>query len=267
MLAIGSPDFGAQSSAIAAGTSSRTGAGCGELDSVIFSPLPGTEQEVNDLHGIWSRYTDQDFLLATGSAAREALFKREAPGRRIVHLATHGFFLDGQCSSARAGARGVTGLASTEDVAPPTSHGENPLALAGLALAGANHRTSAGADEEDGIVTAEEITSLDLHGVQWVVLSACDTGLGKIQEGEGVLGLRRAFQLAGVRTLIMSLWSVDDVATRQWMLDLYRARLDGGSTVEAVRQASIENIARRRRNSESLHPFYWGAFVAVGDWS
>jgi hypothetical protein len=96
--------------------------------------------------------------------------------------------------------------------------------LSGLAFAGANKRQSARWAEDDGILTAEEIASLDLHGVEWAVLSACDTGVGEIKAGEGVFGLRRAFQVAGARTVIMSLWSVEDRATREWMAALYRER-------------------------------------------
>ena len=104
------------------------------------------------------------------------------------------------------------------------------MLLSGLAFAGANRRLSAPIDQDDGILTAEEVAaSLDLQGVEWAVLSACDTGLGQIMAGEGVLGLRRAFQIAGARTVIMSLWSVDDSAPpRTWMRALYEGRLSKG---------------------------------------
>ena len=106
-----------------------------------------------------------------------------------------------------------------------TVRAENPLLLSGLALAGANRRQVATLDEEDGILTAEEVASLDFNGVEWAVLSACNTGLGRVRPGEGVLGLRRAFQIAGARTVIMSLWSVKTIATRLWMRALYEGRL------------------------------------------
>jgi CHAT domain-containing protein len=139
--------------------------------------------------------------------------------------------------------------------------------LSGLALAGANHRDRAGPGEEDGVLTAEEIAGLDLTGVEWAVLSACDTGVGAIEAGEGVFGLRRAMQLAGVRTLIMSLWPVDDRSTRQWMNALYGARLVRHlDSAEAVRHAGQSVLAARRAAGESTHPFYWAAFVGAGDW-
>jgi len=143
----------------------------------------------------------------------------------------------------------------------------NPLVRSGLALAGANRRTSAGPDEDDGILTAEEVSALNLEGVEWAVLSACDTGLGEVKAGEGVFGLRRAFQVAGVRTVIMSLWSVDDDATRLWMRALYQSRLQQHlTTVESVRAASLTILRDRRARKQDTHPFYWAAFVAAGDW-
>jgi CHAT domain-containing protein len=134
-------------------------------------------------------------------------------------------------------------------------------------MAGANRRAAAGPDEDDGILTAEEVASLNLQGTEWAVLSACGTGLGQIKAGEGVLGLRRAFQIAGARTVIMSLWSVDDQATRAWMRGLYDGRLNKHlNTADAVREASLSVLRTRRARGQSTHPFYWAAFVAAGDW-
>jgi CHAT domain-containing protein len=124
-----------------------------------------------------------------------------------------------------------------------------------------------GAAEEDGILTAEEIATLELRGLEWAVLSACDTGLGTIQTGEGILGLRRAFQIAGARTLIMSLWSVDDEAARVWMRSLYQGRFgEGLDTAEAVHRATLASLMARRGRGASTHPFFWAGFVASGDW-
>ena len=120
---------------------------------------------------------------------------------------------------------------------------------------------------DDGILTAEEVSGLNLQGLEWAVLSACDTGLGQIRAGEGVLGLRRAFQIAGAATVIMSLWSVDDDATRLWMQALYEARLrDRASTAQAVHRAGRAVLQSRRALKQSTHPFYWAGFVAAGDW-
>jgi len=111
------------------------------------------------------------------------------------------------------------------------------------------------------------VASLDLSGTEWAVLSACDTGVGEIKAGEGVFGLRRAFQVAGARTVIMSLWSVDDQSTRAWMRALYEGRFQRHlSTADAVHQASLTVLRDRRARGLSTHPFFWAAFVAAGDW-
>ena len=143
----------------------------------------------------------------------------------------------------------------------------NPLLISGLAFAGANRARSRGTEQDTGILTAEEIVSMDLQGVEWAVLSACDTGLGEIRAGEGVFGLRRAFQIAGVRTIIMSLWPVEDQSTRTWMRALYAERFQkGASTADAVHNAGLQVLQARRARRQSTHPFYWAAFVAAGDW-
>ncbi|HKQ63204.1 MAG TPA: CHAT domain-containing tetratricopeptide repeat protein, partial [Candidatus Polarisedimenticolaceae bacterium] len=238
---------------------------CGEFKQLRFDALPAAAREAREIANLW-RATEEQVVVLTGDPASEAAFKRLAPGQRVVHVATHAFFLDGACpSTTSAGSAGARG---EPDLPPALAelHGENPLWLSGLALAGANHRESAAPDEEDGIVTAEEVASLDLSGVEWAVLSGCETGLGRVQVGEGMLGLRRAFEDAGARTLILSLWRVDDQATREWMRALYRGRLAGRSTAEAVRSAGLELLRVRRRAARSTHPFAWGAFVASGDW-
>jgi CHAT domain-containing protein len=238
-----------------------------------FAALAGTGREVHDIARLW---TDSPAEILENRAANERAFKHDAPGHRVLHLATHGFFLGNDCTPVSAGTRSVGGLTTAPKAQPnppkrpnpnasPLS--ENPLLMSGLALAGANRRAAAGPDDEDGILTAEEVSALNLEGVEWVVLSACDTGLGEIKASEGVFGLRRAFQVAGARTVIMSLWSVDDEATRLWMRALYRNRLQKHlNTADSVRQASLDVLRDRRAHGQSTHPFYWGAFVAAGDW-
>ncbi len=218
---------------------------CDRLRSMQFGALPGTRRECED---IVSLVPDNARLLMSDDAT-EAAFKANLGGRRIVHLATHGYFVGSDCPAEAAG------------------YADDPLLLSGLALAGANLRADATEGQEDGILTAEEISLLDLTGVEWVVLSACDTGLGVLQPGEGVHGLQRAFETAGAGTGIMSLWPVEDQATRQWMSGLYRARLRGGqSTPAAVRQAALGVLEQRRAAGLSEHPFWWAGFVAAGDW-
>ena len=99
------------------------------------------------------------------------------------------------------------------------------------------------------------------------MLSACDTGLGQLRAGEGVFGLRRAFQVAGARTVVMSLWPVEDRSARVWMRALYEGRLlQGLDTADAVREASLSVLRDRRARQQSTHSFYWAGFVAAGDW-
>jgi len=284
LLAIGAPAFDAEPSSgtglLASGGLARDdGAGvptyrgphaqCPDFRTVRFEPLPATRRELDDVTTAWERGADRDSEAGrfVGAAASEAAFKREAGSHRVLHIATHGFFVGGRCAAVSAGTRGIGGVTTHSAFGPLPVAAENPLLLSGLALAGANRRDEAGRDQEDGILTAEEIASLDLSGVEWAVLSACETGVGEVRAGEGVFGLRRAFQVAGARTLIMSLWSVEDEATRAWMRALYEARLERHlDTAESVRAASLAVLQERRAKGLSTHPFWWGAFVAAGDW-
>ncbi len=205
-----------------------------------------------------------DVTVLSGRAAGKAAVTRAFAGRRVVHLATHGFFLGGPCAPASPVTRGVGGLAPASR---PLLPDENPLLFSGLAFAGANRRSAAGPGQGESILTAEEVASVNLQGTEWAVLSACDTGLGEIRAGEGVFGLRRAFQIAGARTIIMSLWSVEDQSARAWMRALYEGRFQRRlSSADAVHDASLRMVQGRRARGESTHPFYWAAFVAAGDW-
>jgi len=276
LLALGGASFGdAPGGAGAAGVSSPPAplpsvlgpAGpCPGMPAVVFQPLDGTSQEVREIAGMWRGSAGAgggEARILVGADASETVLKQAARHHRVLHVATHGFFLTGDCIPSSTGTRGVGGLSPVG----PSRAAENPLRLSGLALAGANRRAAAGPEDDDGILTAEEVASLDLDGVEWAVLSACDTGVGEIRAGEGVFGLRRAFQVAGARTVIMSLWSVDDQATRAWMRALYEGRLQRGlSTADAVHQASLTTLRDRRARGLSTHPFYWAAFVAAGDW-
>jgi CHAT domain-containing protein/tetratricopeptide (TPR) repeat protein len=275
LFALGGPSFDAEPSSAMRATSGPQLAGsasqrssCGTFQSMRFAPLQGALDEVRDVVNLWNAGASQrqdPVHLFTGAVASEREFKARAPGNRVLHLATHGFFLGGQCSGG-AGTRAAGGLTGSTS-SDAARNLENPLLQTGLALAGANRRATVKADEEDGILTAEEVAALNLGGVEWAVLSACDTGLGEVENAEGVFGLQRAFQIAGVRTVIMSLWSVDDQATREWMTALYRARLQRKlDTAQSVRAASLDVLQHRRASHLSTNPLYWAAFVAAGDW-
>lgn len=246
MLLVAGPTFDrAPAVTTARGGFRGAAAACDAYRTLHFEPLPGAAREAAGVSAIWRQTGGAESSLV-GAFARKNSVIEQAAGKRVLHLATHGFFLDA-CRPAPSAAGGI----------------ENPLLLSGLALAGANESDRPG----EGILTAEEIASLDLDGLEWVVLSACDTALGEIHAGEGVFGLRRAFQLAGARTVIMSLWQVDDSTTRLWMEALYRARfLRGAATSDAVRTATLSILAHRRTAHLGTHPLYWAGFLAAGEW-
>ena len=234
----------------------------------FFEPLPGSLEEVRELVVMWKRMRHAGgrscpVTLLTEARATEAAFRSAVGKHRVVHFATHGFVASSSGPVRRSGVRGIGGLSFGS---VPTG-GALPRPLSGLALAGANQRDTARNNDQDGILTEAEILDLDLDGVDWVVLSACGTGLGRIEPVEGVLGIRRAFQIAGAGTLILSLWSIDDLATRDWMRDLYAARFGRGlTTIESIRHASLEALARRRRQGDD-NPALWAGFVATGKWN
>jgi CHAT domain-containing protein/tetratricopeptide (TPR) repeat protein len=276
LLALGGVTFGQGIARDNSGSLATSGAdasaqlrtGCG-LRSQPFIPLPATLKEVNEIARRWEASTSSSSRtvdVLTGRAATEGAFKAQAAGHRVLHLATHGFFLGGECAPSAASTQGP-GAVVTAGWDAPVTYVENPLLQTGLALAGANLRAQAKPTEDDGILTAEEVAALNLDGIEWAVLSACDTGLGIIQAGEGVFGLRRAFQIAGARTVIMSLWSVEDEITRDWMRALYEGRLERRlGTAAAIRDASLAVLRDRRARARSTHPFFWAGFVAAGDW-
>jgi CHAT domain-containing protein len=204
------------------------------LDGVGFIALPGTAREAR---AIEESLGEAEVLL--GERATEAAVK-STHGPRVLHVATHGFFLN--LSRGRAG----------------VSAEENPLLRSGIALAGANRRKSG---EEDGILTALEASALDLRGTRLVVLSACETGVGESAAWEGVFGLRRALVIAGAEAQVMSLWSVDAGSTRDLMIKYYGALAGGAGRSEGMRRAQLSMIAEGK-----THPNLWAAFIVSGSW-
>ena len=191
---------------------------------------------------------------------------------RYAHLATHGFFAPAELKSALASRSGDEKLFGQGGVS-----GWHPLLLSGVVLSGANKEAKPG--EEDGILTALEVSEMDLSGLELAVLSACETGLGQEASGEGLLGLQRTFQVAGTRSVVASLWKVPDRATQALMAEFYRVAWDRKtvvSRVEALRQAQLamlregdkRGMLRRDKQdkSERVPPYYWAAFVLSGDW-
>ncbi len=215
-----------------------------DLSEVYFAPIAGTAREAQAIHLLFPDAT----VLAGERASESSLRQFAAP--RLLHIATHGFFLQYAGIAPKAGA--------PESAGGP---GRDPLLRAGLALARANIRS--GTDTDDGVLTALEASRLNLWGTRLVVLSACDTGVGEVRNGDGVYGLRRAFVLAGAESLLMSLWPVSDTWTERQMRSYYQNLKLGKGRGESLRLVQLGMLARNPR----LHPFYWANFIQSGDWA
>jgi tetratricopeptide (TPR) repeat protein/CHAT domain-containing protein len=247
MLLIGGVDFGAfPGLAVPAGRGAVRGG-----SPRLFPFLPGSGREARAVEALfWHVYPSGQADVVQGPEATEAALRRLAQGKRYLHLATHGFFAPARFRSALEplpAAPAETPLADAGGTRHFTDRqtllGLPPGLLSGLALAGANRGRVAGDPErtDAGILTALDVAELDLENTDLVVLSACETGLGQEAGGEGLLGLQRAFQVAGARAVVASLWQVDDELTQQMMAafyaNLWQKRLP---TVEALRQAQLQ---------------------------
>jgi len=243
-----------------------------DFGQLKFGPLKGTAGEASALSSMM-----RDAQVLTGPQATEAALKHLA-GPRLLHVATHGFFLPDAPDVVPTQSRGLA-LGSNDWL--PTMTNENPLLRSGLALAGVNRRQSG--PGEDGIVTALEVAGLDLWGTKLVVLSACETGVGEARRGEGVYGLRRALALAGAESELMSLWKVHDTATRDLMIEYYKRLGAHEGRSEALRDAQLGMLLSRHAGDSDperrglgltskpargdySHPYFWASFIPVGDW-
>jgi CHAT domain-containing protein/tetratricopeptide (TPR) repeat protein len=251
-----------------------------DLDLPVFRPLPGTADEVKDLRARFrAAFPGADAPIdLRGDQAIRAAVVAAMPGNRFAHLATHGFFAREVPEPTRADARG---LKST--LPPGAAPGSIPAVQSGLVFAGVNR---ADRPASDTLLTALEVEDLPLRGAELVTLSACETGQGELNVTDGVLGLQRAFQVAGARSVAASQWKVPDLATRSLMDAFYR-RLWAPSPVgkaEALKQAQLHMIAQWRKqpgeftdwshrggvkpkpDGRPLPPFFWAAFTVSGDW-
>jgi CHAT domain-containing protein len=238
MLAVGAPQFDlADSARVQAPSTLRdTPVTCEQFQKLEFQPLPGTQEELNEIGTAWRRLNSGEaFAALTGADATRESFLDASTRIRVLHVATHAFVLDRSCGDG------------------------NPLLHSGLVFAGANQ------SRNSSILTAQQIASLDLNGMDLAVLSACNTGNGELRDGEGVLGLERAFRIAGARSVVMTLWPVDDTVTSHYMRTLYEALLTRHvSTADAVWSAGLKTLEARRAAGVSTHPWYWAGFVATG---
>lgn len=217
----------------------------------LFDPLPDTVAEAEAVAQILKQRFSSTVKILTGRQATEAaLLSLSAPS--VLHIATHGFFQSGrQSASPPKGALAIMSAKEQSEESVGSMH------LSGLALASANTSQLKGGDY--GIFSAVKALGLNLRGTDLVVLSACDTGTGKVDQGEGVFGLRRAFIMAGAQSIVMSLWSVPSAETTLFMTKFYKALARGVTKAEAL------NAAKLQLRKTHPNPFFWGAFVLIGN--
>src|ERR1035441_9995282 len=184
---------------------------------------------------------------------------------RVLHLATHGFFLSDQDFRRTNALRDslIGNIGTRWNASLPRDDWENPLLRCGIALAGANHAGQiTNAVAEDGLLTGLEASLLNLQGTELVILSACVSGTGEVQIGEGVMSLRRAFRIAGAQTVLASHWKVSDKATSQLMTEFIRRWRSGEPRAKAWREAQLSLL----HSKEYSNPYFWAAFTLTGQW-
>lgn len=265
-LVIADPLYNATTAMVSTGNKTQDRPRSTDFTSFNYPSLPGTAAEAK----LIQRLLPDAIILQGQEATEEAVKKFSAP--RILHIATHGFFLPVR----------------------ETGNAENQLLRSGLVLAGVSQMQSG--EGEDGILTALEVAGMDLWGTKLVVLSACETGVGDIQNWEGLYGLRRALVLAGSESQVLSLWKVSDQATRDLMGDYYSKLQAKKGRSEGLREAQLEMLhgaSKRKKfldrgrgveifsdgkqNAELLfkydsrlpysHPYFWAGFIHSGAWS
>ena len=265
-----------------------------------WSGLKETGREIEFIKGLFRQSGsagDSTIIDLRGAAATESAFRAHAPDCQLLHLATHGFF---------AAAKKNSGMSTEVISVSPDEMGFgqsgsrafefSPGQLSGLVFAGANQPLAPigpladETEQDDGIMTADEIAYLPLEGVELAVLSACETGLGKIARGEGLIGIQRSFQVSGVDSIVATIWKVDDKMTRVLMERFYRNLFDKKlSKLDALREAQLwvlnhsslveesgndRGSVRKTRESDAevskrgarTSPYYWAPFVLSGDW-
>lgn len=207
-----------------------------------FPPLPGTANEARDIPPLLPGAHKRKVVLQGRNATKQAVLMANSP--RVLHLATHGFVLD-------------------ESLGTVGNEYEDLLLRSGLALAGANHHPDESQRGHDGRLTSLEVTGMDLHRTELVVLSACSTGVGEVVKREGVVGLRRAFSIAGARNLMMSLWNISDEESPSQVLDFYKHWKNLPPAL-ALRQAQLESINALQDEIGFAPVSLWAPFILQG---
>ncbi|MDX1944521.1 MAG: CHAT domain-containing tetratricopeptide repeat protein [Pirellulaceae bacterium] len=306
MLLVGDVDFAADPGAPAAAVASRaTPRGeSAPVDLSALPPLPFTCPEVLTIGKLFeSEFPRGQATILRGPAATETALREGTAGQHFLHLATHGFFgrVAGATGSTAADPLAAARLSPLSLSVSDDRYvaGYHPSLLCGLTLAGASRPLAA--DKDDGVLTALEVETLDVSNLELVALSACQTGLGQTAASDGLLGLQRAFQVGGTRTVVASLWPVDDASTRQLMTDFYRNLwVHKLSRIEALRQAQLTllkdglrpesrlpiatefpdcaaapgggvrdltPVKSTRPSGKRLSPYFWAPLVLSGAWN
>jgi len=237
-----------------------------DLKNVYFGALPGALAEGEQIDKLFGKKKSLSSaqLFVKDQATEQKITAITSP--KILHLATHGFFLEDVVIKEDPNAlnRGFMVGGLDKPLAPATQNGpiENPLARSGLAFANANFGVQGIklADNTDGILTALEVLNLNLEGTDLVTLSACETGVGEVKVGEGVYSLNRAFQEAGAKAVLSTLWQVHDEGTQKFMQAFYQRFLDGTPAQQAIQETQNEFIHDKDYSS----PYYWAGFVMMG---
>jgi CHAT domain-containing protein len=257
----------------------------------VYEPLSGFRDELDAIHDLFqTQLPDLPVTMLSGAGATESAFLQHASQAQFIHLITHGYFADPDVKSIEQAEIKQDDLSSESTRPDPFINTYPPGLLSGLAMAGANHPSENPDDPHDGILRSSEIETSSLQGVDLVVLSACETGLGAVAGGEGLTGLQRAFQVAGARTVVASLWQVDDRATQELMTQFYtNLWVKKQSKIDALRNAQLHllrnpvlpdgtKLTRGRINDEkpvvpdpensrdTTDPYFWAAWTLSGDW-
>jgi len=251
---MGSMDMGASKGAMGVKKEHTRGPVSRDAKHMHFDRLPDTKEEADAIAGVLRKKLNQEvFNHQDKKAIEDVLFGIPSP--KVLHLATHGYFLAEE--ETKQGDAAEDPSISENHPKTPSAAIENPMLRSGIVLAGVNTSLKEGRD--DGMVTAEKVLGLQLRGTGLVVLSACETGVGDIKNGEGVFGLKRAFILSGAGSLVMSLWSVPSGETVELMTGFYDLLAQGKSRAGALREAKLA-LMKKKPN-----PFFWGAFVLTGE--
>ncbi len=243
-LLVGRPNYSVNQAVATTQTTQSRGAMREIMRGAAFSDLAGTEKEVKYIDSVLQANQWKTHLYVGNKADENAVKKSDSLWQHlqiqsptILHIATHGFFVN-----------------SNNELS-------DPMLRSGIVLAGINNYLKNGEklQNEDGILNAQEAMLLNLSHTELVILSACETGLGDVRQGEGVYGLQRALKLAGAKSIMMSLWKVDDLATAQLMSTFYTELMKGKTKIQAFRTAQLQVKANYK------NPMYWGAFVMIGE--